>query len=73
MRTENSRGLVSPCINTKKVVCPKRDYPKCMDICEPMLAFKALLMASPIYMSATDCAGALEYPIYFGINTDSGE
>jgi hypothetical protein len=56
--------LVSPCVNTRKVVCPNRNYPKCISTCIPMQEFKEHLSKEPCFLTSSHCEGS-DYSLYF--------
>jgi hypothetical protein len=58
------RELVSPCVNSKGVVCTQRNYSKCLDKCLAMDEFRSQLLSIDTSMSATHCEGT-GFPIYF--------
>jgi hypothetical protein len=65
MRPTENRGLASPCINTRGVVCPQRNYSKCMKTCLPMIEFQTQMMTEKNYLSSSSCEHGPDLPIYF--------
>jgi hypothetical protein len=65
MTTSKNCGLVSPCINTRGVVCPRRNYSSCMTTCIPMIAFQNRLCTEECYMSSSSCENGPDLSVYF--------
>jgi hypothetical protein len=47
--------LSSPCVDSRKTVCPKRDYPDCMKTCQGIDEFQNNLLTEDCSMQASCC------------------
>lgn len=63
MTTLPEKRLVSPCVNTNQVVCPRQHYPDCMKTCMPMQAFKQGLVTENCYMSSSANETGADYTL----------